>query len=87
MLWCRKEAIQVTNSNPRANLKVHRDGHPQVDDGYSVCPGQNRAIAAGAKLPPTISEVKAIARAKAQTKLSLFGIEQSKNQYNEHLMN
>ncbi|KAA1076513.1 hypothetical protein PGT21_009935 [Puccinia graminis f. sp. tritici] len=53
-LWCKKE-VRVSASS-LSNLRVHRDGSCQsgwVSDG---CPNRAKAIAAGAKLPPTSLE-------------------------------
>lgn len=77
-LWCGKEDICVSSSNPQGNLKVHQDGIPQVENGSSACPEQNWAIAAGANLPSTVADIKAIGKKKTHSSLTSFGIEQSK---------
>lgn len=55
---CRK-VVRVSASSRRSNLKGHRDGHKQPGKSRAGCPRREQAIAAGAKLPPTESELRA----------------------------
>ncbi|KAA1082513.1 hypothetical protein PGT21_005856 [Puccinia graminis f. sp. tritici] len=53
-LWCKKE-FRVSASS-LSNLRVHRDGSRQSGRVSDGCPNRAKAIAAGAKLPPTSLE-------------------------------
>ncbi|KAA1073275.1 hypothetical protein PGT21_007171 [Puccinia graminis f. sp. tritici] len=53
-LWCKKE-VRVSASS-LSNLRVHRDGSRQSGRVSDGCPNRAKAIAAGAKLPPTSLE-------------------------------
>ncbi|KAA1086939.1 hypothetical protein PGT21_016458 [Puccinia graminis f. sp. tritici] len=53
-LWCKKE-VRVSVSS-LSNLRVHRDGSRQSGRVSDGCPNRAKAIAAGAKLPPTSLE-------------------------------
>ncbi|PLW44105.1 hypothetical protein PCANC_13782 [Puccinia coronata f. sp. avenae] len=70
--WCQKKVRGGYNSN--ANLRKHRDGSNQAGRGGSGCPNQNLAIEAGAKIPPTVDETRALAAQKdnGNKKLTAF---------------
>ena len=56
--WCKKQVCGRHNSD--ANLRKHCDGSNQAGRNGSGCPKQNLAVQAGAKLPPTVNEIKAL---------------------------
>ncbi|KAI7956438.1 hypothetical protein MJO28_003533 [Puccinia striiformis f. sp. tritici] len=60
--WCKKQVCGARDTG--ANLRKHQDGSNQVGRDGSGCPKQNLAIQAGAFLPPTVNECKALADAQ-----------------------
>ena len=75
--WCEKD-VRVAQST-KANLKAHRDGSTQEGKNDKGCPQREAAIAAGAKLPQTVAQIKADhasdpSLSKSQSVTSFFGI-------------
>ncbi|OAV85906.1 hypothetical protein PTTG_30199 [Puccinia triticina 1-1 BBBD Race 1] len=83
--WCPSEYMAQNRSN--YNLKAHRDGSHYKGSVQSACPGRAKAIAAGAKLPPTATELfKAAAQANPETAGTLTAFV-SKGNFNNETLN
>ncbi|OAV86513.1 hypothetical protein PTTG_29864 [Puccinia triticina 1-1 BBBD Race 1] len=83
--WCPSEYRAQNRSN--YNLKAHRDGSHYKGSVRSACPGRAKAIAAGAKLPPTATELfKAAAQANPDTAGTLTAFV-SKGNFNNETLN
>jgi len=57
--WCKKQVCGAQDTD--ANLRKHRAGSNQKGFNGAGCPKRNLAIQAGASLPPTLDESKALA--------------------------
>lgn len=56
--WCNKKPIRAETTG---NLTIHWDGYLKNNRRRNACPGRAKAIARGAKLPPTAVELASTA--------------------------